>query len=85
MDLSGGECYIAFRGTDLTIAGWKEDLNMSFMTVPSQKEAVAYTERTARRGMASGWADTARAATLRYMRARACALRTGAHPACVQL
>ena len=25
---------------------------MSFMTVPSQKEAVAYTERTARRGMA---------------------------------
>ena len=51
-DLSGGECYIAFRGTDLTIAGWKEDLNMSFMTVPSQKEAVAYTERMARRGMA---------------------------------
>lgn len=51
-DLSRGECYIAFRGTDLTIAGWKEDLNMSFMTVPSQKEAVAYTERMARRGMA---------------------------------
>lgn len=51
-DLSAGERYIAFRGTDLTIAGWKEDLNMSFMTVPSQKEAVAYTERTARRGMA---------------------------------
>ena len=51
-DLSAGESYIAFRGTDLTIAGWKEDLNMSFMTVPSQKEAVAYTERTARRGMA---------------------------------
>lgn len=51
-DLSRGECYIAFRGTDLTIAGWKEDLNMSFMTVPSQKEAVAYTERMARRGVA---------------------------------
>ena len=44
-DLSRGECYIAFRGTDLTIAGWKEDLNMSFMTVPSQK-AVSYTHLT---------------------------------------
>ena len=51
-DLSAGERYIAFRGTDLTIAGWKEDLNMSFMTVPSQREAAAYTERMARQGAA---------------------------------
>lgn len=51
-DLSTGESYIAFRGTDLTIAGWKEDLNMSFMTIPSQKEAAAYTERMARQGTA---------------------------------
>lgn len=39
--------YIAFRGTDLTIAGWKEDLNMSFMTVPSQVEAAEYVSRAA--------------------------------------
>lgn len=51
-DLPGGERYIAFRGTDLTIAGWKEDLNMSFMTVPSQKEAVDYVERQGRQGAA---------------------------------
>lgn len=49
-ELAGGMRFIAFRGTDLTIAGWKEDLNMSFMTVPSQKEAAAYVERAARDG-----------------------------------
>ena len=38
--------FISFRGTDDTLAGWKEDLQMSFMEeVQSQKEAVAYTER----------------------------------------
>ncbi len=46
-DLPTGYTAIAFRGTDLTLAGWKEDLNMSFMTVPSQREAVEYTERIA--------------------------------------
>ena len=36
--------YIAFRGTDDTIVGWKEDFNMGFMTaVPSQLDAVKYT------------------------------------------
>ena len=49
-DLPGEGVYIAFRGTDLTIAGWKEDLNMSFMTVPSQQEAAAYVDRLARAG-----------------------------------
>lgn len=45
--LPDGSRYIAFRGTDLTLAGWKEDLNMSFMAVPAQQEAVAYTTRAA--------------------------------------
>ena len=40
--------YIPFRGTDLTVAGWKEDLNMSFMTVPSQQEAADYVARAAK-------------------------------------
>lgn len=45
--LPDGARYIAFRGTDLTLAGWKEDLNMSFMEVPAQKAATAYTRRAA--------------------------------------
>ena len=46
-DIPGGQTFIAFRGTDWSLAGWKEDLNMSFMTVPSQQEAVDYTESIA--------------------------------------
>ena len=35
--------YISFRGTDMSLVGWKEDFNMSFMKdIPSQKEAVKY-------------------------------------------
>ena len=48
--LPDGVTYIAFRGTDLTVAGWKEDLNMSFMTVPAQREAVDYVERVSAGG-----------------------------------
>ncbi|MBQ7944203.1 MAG: DUF2974 domain-containing protein [Lachnospiraceae bacterium] len=39
--------YIAYRGTDDTIVGWKEDFNMSFLPfVPSQEAAVRYLEAT---------------------------------------
>ena len=35
--------YIAFRGTDSTVVGWKEDFNMAFRSpVPSQEEAIRY-------------------------------------------
>lgn len=35
--------YVAFRGTDDTIVGWKEDFNMAFQCpVPSQEAAVGY-------------------------------------------
>jgi len=41
---------VVFRGTDMTLIGWKESLNMSFITsIPSQKEAVSYLEKAARR------------------------------------
>ncbi|MGI6671486.1 MAG: Mbeg1-like protein [Christensenellales bacterium] len=34
---------VCFRGTDLTLAGWKEDLNMSFdEPTPAQRRAVEY-------------------------------------------
>ena len=40
--------YVAYRGTDDTLVGWKEDFNMSFLQpVPAQMEAVAYLERVA--------------------------------------
>ena len=40
-----GTIYVAYRGTDNTIVGWKEDFNMSLdIDVPSQKEAVRYLE-----------------------------------------
>lgn len=42
--------FISFRGTDLTLVGWKEDFNMSFQTpVPSQEEAVRYLESASKR------------------------------------
>lgn len=35
--------FIAFRGTDSTLVGWKEDFNMSFLPqVPSQRSAAEY-------------------------------------------
>ena len=41
--------YIAFRGTDDTIIGWKEDFNMGvMMPVPSQLEAVEYVNTVMR-------------------------------------
>ena len=41
--------FIAFRGTDSTVVGWREDLNMSYMMpVPAQQSAVQYVEKTAK-------------------------------------
>ena len=43
IDLPVGSHIIAYRGTDATVVGWKEDFNMSFACpVPSQTEAVRY-------------------------------------------
>jgi hypothetical protein len=41
---------VVYRGTDMTLVGWKESFNMSFIaSVPSQKEAVSYLEKISRR------------------------------------
>lgn len=46
--LCDGACYVAFRGTDDSIVGWKEDLNMAFMdAVPAQTLAKEYLARAA--------------------------------------
>ncbi len=42
--------YVAFRGTDNTIVGWKEDFNMCFSElVPAQIDAVKYLENVAKK------------------------------------
>ena len=43
--LGNTDVFVAFRGTDDTLVGWKENFNMSFMLpVPAQTEALAYLE-----------------------------------------
>lgn len=44
--LGNGTDYVVYRGTDETIVGWKEDLNMAFLDpVPGQAHAVQYIEK----------------------------------------
>ena len=41
--------FVAFRGTDSTVVGWREDFNMSYMMpVPAQQSAVDYVDQTAK-------------------------------------
>lgn len=43
--LEDGTIYTAFRGTDNTLVGWKEDLTMSYLEeTPGQRMAVRYLE-----------------------------------------
>lgn len=47
-ELEDGTVYVAFRGTDDTLVGWKEDFNLGFLKrIPSQEEAAAYLTRVA--------------------------------------
>ena len=49
-DLPDGTHYVAFRGTDSTIVGWREDFNMAFESpVPAQTAAVKYLTEAAER------------------------------------
>ena len=57
--LLNGCAYIAFRGTDTTTVGWKEDFNMAFLSpIPSQEAALSYalgvTKRVRRKIMLGG-------------------------------
>ncbi len=48
--LDSNTYYVAFRGTDNTLVGWKEDFNMSFTCpVPAQGEAVRYLDSLGRK------------------------------------
>ena len=40
--------YVAFRGTDTSLAGWKEDFHMAFrFPIPAQEQALQYLEEAA--------------------------------------
>ena len=46
--LEDGSAYIAFRGTDNTLTGWKEDFNMTFQSsIPAQRLAMEYVQEFA--------------------------------------
>ena len=48
--LDNNSAFIAFRGTDYTLVGWKEDFNMTFHeSVPAQRLAAAYVQQVATR------------------------------------
>ncbi len=47
--LKNGLYYIAFRGTDANLVGWKEDFNLSYMKkIPSQELAIKYLKKVTR-------------------------------------
>ncbi len=44
--LPTGEHFISYRGTDLSLVGWKEDLKMSYVSrVPAQEVAINYLDK----------------------------------------
>lgn len=48
--LDNNSAFIAFRGTDYTLTGWKEDFNMTFReSIPAQLLAVQYTKEISER------------------------------------
>lgn len=49
VETGDGRLYLSFRGTDDTLAGWKEDFDLSWMPeVPAQKKAEQYVTEVAR-------------------------------------
>lgn len=47
--LSDNSLFVAYRGTDTSLVGWKEDFNMSFMAgVPAQLRATQYAVEVAK-------------------------------------
>ncbi len=53
-DVSDTHTYVAFRGTDNTLVGWKEDFMLSFTVTSAQKAAARYLESQALRARDEG-------------------------------
>lgn len=48
--LEDGTVYVAYRGTDESLVGWKEDLNMAFLDpIPGQEYSVKYINTVAKK------------------------------------
>lgn len=48
--LDNNSAFLAFRGTDYSLTGWKEDFNMTFQeSIPAQRLAAEYTREIAQR------------------------------------
>lgn len=46
--LPDGTDFVSYRGTDMTIVGWKEDFNLTYLSpIPAQTEGVHYLNRVA--------------------------------------
>lgn len=46
--LNDGSAFLAFRGTDKTLVGWREDFNMTFLeSIPAQRLAQQYVQEFA--------------------------------------
>lgn len=56
IDLSNGETYVAYRGTDSTLVGWREDFMLSFEVTEAQRAAAAYLKRALDRTKGQGGA-----------------------------
>lgn len=44
IDLTNGETYVAYRGTDQTLVGWREDFMLGFTVTEAQRQACSYLE-----------------------------------------
>lgn len=54
--MSDGTAYLAYRGTDHTLVGWKEDFNMAFQEqIPSQQLALEYLQDFAKANRGPIW------------------------------
>lgn len=50
IETEDGKIFLSFRGTDDTLAGWREDFYLACMPeIPAQKMAVEYVDRVAKR------------------------------------
>ena len=54
--LDDGSMFLAFRGTDNSLVGWKEDFNMTFQqTIPAQRLALQYVREMAAEYKFGSW------------------------------
>ncbi len=54
VSLDDGATFVAFRGTDTTLVGWRENFILSFAVTEAQRAAAAYLGRALERAAATG-------------------------------